>query len=430
MKLVLENIRSFVGRHEVPIKPLTILTGENSSGKTTFLSTLSAVCSPDYPQQAKFNDPPYNLGSFDTIATYKGGPHGRAKFFSIGYIGEPDSKGNAAEMAATYISEQGQVELSKFTIRSNAGELDLNLGAMDGKDHSVRLVRFNRKKRTSSAFQIDKDLLRTTSQSIQGILRNHFVDSTRSFKSYYVWSSAISEMFSSVEPTRALSIAPIRTKPSRTYDQVTDDFNPEGSHIPLILARVLSEGRSTKQKRPLVAALERFGDESGLFKHISVKKLGVSVSDPFQVMVTSAGRPANILDVGYGVSQALPVVVQSVLLAESRLLLLQQPEVHLHPKAQAALGTFFVDLITEADKRFVIETHSDYIVDRVRQEVAAGRVSSDEVVILFFEKTGTETTIYPINLDKYGNIVGAPPSYRSFFLREELNLLNRTGGND
>ena len=107
------------------------------------------------------------------------------------------------------------------------------------------------------------------------------------------------------------------------------------------------------------------------------------------------------------------------------MLLLQQPEVHLHPRAQAALGTFFVDLINSEGKEFVIETHSDYIVDRIRQEVAMGRLPCDSVVILYLEKAGIETAVYPLSLDRSGNIVGAPPSYREFFLREEMSLLTR-----
>jgi predicted ATPase len=161
-----------------------------------------------------------------------------------------------------------------------------------------------------------------------------------------------------------------------------------------------------------------------LFNSVEVKRLGENPGDPFQVMVMVAGKPTNMVDVGYGVSQALPVVIQSVLAAEERLILIQQPEVHLHPKAQASLGSFFVDMVVDAGKHFVVETHSDYIVDRIRQEVAAGKIKPDAVQLLFFEKKGIKTTVYPLTLDEMGNIGDAPPSYRKFFLKEELNLFN------
>jgi predicted ATPase len=125
------------------------------------------------------------------------------------------------------------------------------------------------------------------------------------------------------------------------------------------------------------------------------------------------------------VSQSLPVVVECILSHPNGVMFLQQPEVHLHPKAQAALGTLFVDLIAGSSRTFVVETHSDYLVDRVRQEVAKGRISADDVLILFFDKPKLETTVYPIRLDENGNVLDPPPAYREFFLREELNLLNR-----
>jgi predicted ATPase len=108
------------------------------------------------------------------------------------------------------------------------------------------------------------------------------------------------------------------------------------------------------------------------------------------------------------------------------MLLLQQPEVHLHPRAQAALGSFFVQLVATQKKKFVIETHSDFLVDRIRREVAKGVLSSDAVRILFFERRHGVTKIYSIAIDGYGNLRGAPSTYRQFFLEEEDALLERT----
>ena len=150
--------------------------------------------------------------------------------------------------------------------------------------------------------------------------------------------------------------------------------------------------------------------------------MGKHLTDPFQIQVSVAGPPANLTDVGYGVSQALPVVVQSVLRSKRSIYLLQQPEVHLHPRAQAALGTFFANLVFRGDRTFVVETHSDHLVDRVRYEIAQGRIPANQVIILFFDKPKLETEVTSIELDDQGNVVNAPPSYRRFFLEEELKL--------
>ena len=121
----------------------------------------------------------------------------------------------------------------------------------------------------------------------------------------------------------------------------------------------------------------------------------------------------------------MPVAVQSILLSPRQRLLMQQPEVHLHPRAQAALGTLFARLVGTQSKQLVVETHSDQIVDRVRMAVAGGILSKDAVVILFLEKRDGRSVVYPIEMDELGNLLNVPASYRQFFLDEDIALLSR-----
>jgi predicted ATPase len=153
--------------------------------------------------------------------------------------------------------------------------------------------------------------------------------------------------------------------------------------------------------------------------------LGDQITDPIQVMVVHHGHAANLVDVGYGVSQVLPIVVESLLTNSASTLLMQQPEVHLHPQAQAALGSLLVDVCAQKKKQLIIETHSDFIIDRVVQEVAWGKIDPSEVSILYFEKENGATITHPISLDELGNILDAPSSYRQSFLDEELNYLRK-----
>jgi predicted ATPase len=132
----------------------------------------------------------------------------------------------------------------------------------------------------------------------------------------------------------------------------------------------------------------------------------------------------NIVDVGYGVSQILPLVVELVRGARDRLYMLQQPEVHLHPRAQAELGSLFGALVKAQSKRFLVETHSDYIIDRVRMDVRDKKsIRPEDVMILFFEMHKEGARIHPIEVDAEGNLVNAPPTYRRFFLEEERRFL-------
>ena len=113
-------------------------------------------------------------------------------------------------------------------------------------------------------------------------------------------------------------------------------------------------------------------------------------------------------------------LVDPMLQNKETLFLMQQPEVHLHPRAQAQIGSYLGKMIKEFKHQFVVETHSDYLIDRVRMDVRDGMyLRPKDVTILYFQKTGAASKIYRLGLDKNGNIIDPPPGYRDFFLREE-----------
>ena len=218
-----------------------------------------------------------------------------------------------------------------------------------------------------------------------------------------------------------ISIAPLRSKPKRTYDPVGENASPEGEHIPMLLMRLDRTKKS--QWDSLHDHLVDFGVQSGLFSDIKVKRHGKQMSDPFQLQVkVRSGSHANIVDVGYGVSQSLPILVD-LMNASRQTFLLQQPEVHLHPRGQAELANLFVQSWKAQKNRFLIETHSDHVVDRVRIAVRLGELKPDDVSILYFEPKRNSVQIHNLSLDKQGNLLDAPPAYRDFFLRETDRLL-------
>ena len=198
--------------------------------------------------------------------------------------------------------------------------------------------------------------------------------------------------------------------------------SPEGGHVPSVLAELAA--RSPEKWAAIRKELELFGVASRLFEEISVQRKGKKLSDPFQVGVTHGKRKAfNLADVGYGVSQVLPIIFE-LLAAEADTFLLQQPEVHLHPRAQAALGSFIVDLFERRKKHFVIETHSDYLLDRIRMDIR-DRYSglARDVLVLFFDSGKKHPAIHPMEIDSSGNFKSVPEGYRAFFMAEEQRFL-------
>ncbi|MFN0147595.1 MAG: AAA family ATPase [Dehalococcoidia bacterium] len=222
--------------------------------------------------------------------------------------------------------------------------------------------------------------------------------------------------------SRARAFGPVRTQPERTYDPVKRIPDAAGQHIPLFLAQALGNtGKAANEA--LSHALANFGQAAGLWSALDVRRFGDD-GDPFQLIVTIAKAKRNLIDVGYGVSQVLPIIVELITAAPNSTFLIQQPEVHLHPRAQAALASLFARLAKERDIQIIVETHSDHFIDRVRMDVRDGKaLSPDEVSLLYFELQKGASKIYPIRFDELGNVLDAPSTYRQFFLKEEMRFL-------
>lgn len=422
----IEHVRCFAAAQSIPIRPLTLLVGENSSGKSTFLAVASALFERDrFPLRPSFNEPPFNLGNFETIATYKGGKYGRDESFTIGFSFGTEGEQYFREIKGTYVRDQGKPALSRLHAKSSLGSIDIEV-----TDHKIsgNVTIQSTKGTTNIGIQDVSDVPEgltsiLLTNNLTTLLLMFTLQNRKEVESDLV-PGLLKLSESLLRPfAQSFALAPIRTRPKRTYDELSEDYSPEGDHVPKLLARLLNEEPRSEPARRVREAILKFGKESGLFRNVEVKKLGKGSDDPFQVQIGVGGPKVNMIDVGYGVSQSLPVVVQSVLPPQSSLLLIQQPEVHLHPRAQAALGTFFAELAATGKGTLLIETHSDYLIDRVRQEVAKGTLDPNKVLILFFDKPGIEATVFPIHLDRLGNVEDAPDHYRDFFLREELNTL-------
>ena len=229
-----------------------------------------------------------------------------------------------------------------------------------------------------------------------------------------------------------VSLSPIRSKPKRTYDPIRETSTPEGIEIPVTL-RKLSD--IEKDWKYIHKKLIQFGKTSGLFSDVTVKKYGKSIGEPFQLQFKIRGFQSNIMDVGYGVSQILPLLVRLFYPKKkdshgfeflfnhiTNRFLLQQPEVHLHPKAQAEFTSLLIENIKQ-NNSFLIETHSDYMLDRTSIEIRKKNISPDEVSLIYLEPTKQGVKAHNISFDKEGNLIGVPKGYRDFFIKESNSFL-------
>ena len=192
--------------------------------------------------------------------------------------------------------------------------------------------------------------------------------------------------------------------------------------MPMVLMNLSTSEQSRWQE--LKTKLENFGKASGLFTDIRVRKLGrSSMSDPFQLQIKVRGPRGNIVDVGYGISQILPILVRILTTRRSTRFLLQQPEVHLHPKGQAELVSLLIDMAKNSDHVFIVETHSEAMINRARIEIMEGGVKPKDISLIYLEPEGNKVKVHNISFDKKANMIGVPDSYGDFFLQEHEKLL-------
>lgn len=432
--LWLEGVRCFKEEQALPIRPITLLVGENSTGKSTVLSMIRAAWDVAFAHsEPDFNEQPFDLGGFDSIAHYHGGQAKRAHEFTIGAEFDLQrqhtrSPANRAALrrrvTGTFTERAGQPLLARWETSSE----DFVLLAEEDESRKVQVTLTKKGQEIFSESSDDRPKSLSFQAAVQFVVQNALLGPKAAQRRKQLDASVFELMpggFSSAVPPRPIAGAPIRSKPERTYNPRRETQEPEGSHTPMQLATL--HATSKEEFETLARELVRYGREANLFSKIDVKRLGKKAGDPFQVLIAVEKFAFNMRDVGYGVSQILPILVDTLTAPTQQTFLLQQPEVHLHPRAQAALGSLLVEQAGTRRQTFIVETHSDYLLDRVRMDVRQKRssksISSTDVIILYFERVAGKATVQPIELDEQGNLSNPPPHYRDFFLNEERKLL-------
>jgi hypothetical protein len=128
----------------------------------------------------------------------------------------------------------------------------------------------------------------------------------------------------------------------------------------------------------------------------------------------------SIADVGFGVSQVLPVIVALLVAAPGQVVYLEQPEIHLHPRAQVALGQILVDAANRG-VRVIVETHSDLLLRAVQTLVATDQISNDKVIFHWFARSVKDgmTKISSAEPDKAGAFGDWPEDFDDVYLKAE-----------
>jgi len=433
--LYIDNFRGFSDTL-IPINFVNFFVGENSTGKTSVLALLSLLASPQFWFSHDFNSCHHNFGDFNDIISANATDK---KTFRIGYfVTTANNKVNGSNFRAillTYKEREGLPDIYYFSQVKHGIILNIIMGKNSIRYHidDFSVVKGNQ----------------NTIKDIFNRMRNFHETHTTGFKrpklpkglqsKAFRWPMMMSiaaqltedkktdidlEVFQipSFFTTNIVWLAPIRTQPERTYDGFEKTFSPDGEHTPYLLRKILN--KRSKKAEKFTKALKKFGKDSGLFQKVCIRRFGKDAKSPFELQVILSKEPLRINSVGYGVSQALPVVAELLSHGDDTWYAIQQPEVHLHPRAQAALGDLIFNLAKSESKHFLIETHSDFTIDRYRNNYSTKQKANIEAQVLFFERINGGNKVTPIPIMPNGDYSSDQPrSYRDFFLKEQMSIL-------
>ena len=365
-KIRLKNYRCFRDEQTARLAPLTLLVGENSTGKTSFMALIRVLWDVAYGHQfPDFKKDPYDLGSFDELVHNRGERDSRVKVFEAGFNATPGNEMTVRDgtycFEVTFANNKTAPVITRRRLTCNDAWIEDRV-----EIKQPRQIRFGTPKGswqhyTYSARHVAKDVDYDMIDSFF-VLYTHLRSAIKNPEDHPdlvpLGDSDLPveedlklirrlgyldhfEMPTMGDRLRAYASAPVRSKPRRTYDPSRPTPDPEGENIPMYLASLYF--REQSQWKDLKHALETFGKTAGLFDEISIRPLGKRDSDPFQVQVRKfggrlKGPRRNLIDMGYGVSQVLPVITELLRRDAPAMFLLQQPEVHLHPSAPGRSG--------------------------------------------------------------------------------------------
>lgn len=365
-QLTLKNFRCFREEQKARLAPLTLLIGENSTGKTSFLAMLRALWDVARRQRIPdFKEEPYDLGSFDEIIHSRRGTAGRAGTFGGGFVFSsrgPDGRAEELRRFEVAFGKRGTIPVPVRRLLADGdgkvwtemslgqeGSWELTFGTPKGhwkmnEPLGIGLPSISDTHMTPFFFLtgLVLDAVQVAERGGSGRLGFTGLQGAEEPEAddvELIRRLCHSEIGFYREPLYAS--APVRSKPRRTYDPSNPSRDPEGDFMPMYLANIYSQDR--EKWKNLKHALEKFGESAGLFNELSVTPLGKTSSGPFQIQIRRFDRKVkgshrNLIDVGYGVSQVLPIITELLRDDVAPAVLLQQPEVHLHPSAQAALA--------------------------------------------------------------------------------------------
>ena len=229
-------------------------------------------------------------------------------------------------------------------------------------------------------------------------------------------------------------LGPLREYPRRSYiwsGERPQDVGLSGEEaIPALLAaraEGLTSPRLVNVKRshkPIEQRILEWLQEMELIDSFSLEPIAENRKDyEFRVKKSPNSSEVLITDVGFGVSQLLPVLVLCYYAPENSTIILEQPEIHLHPKVQADLADVLIDVVKNRNVQIILESHSGLLLHRLQRRIAEEQIAAEDTALYFCQINDGTSEIERLKVDEYGNIRNWP---QDFFGDDIGDLVEKT----
>lgn len=466
----LENYKCFKklkvdDQEELEIAPLTVLCGVNSSGKSSILKSLlilkqsyenaydsnSLLLNGDYTSNGTFTDVVNNGNKDNFIIQNKfkidnGGfliKEERSTLKEISDIFNLNSD-NISCVLITVKIDVRKKKLTKLYITDNAIQnYTININ-MRFKNNSESTATIQLKIRTDNYYDVEIDSFPHANHTVlkkcicyfDGLkLVNLYFDKdeTTDFVDYSIFANIFSLFrIVALQYKGIRYIAPLRNEPARATLLLQDQNNVglHGEFTPQIIASNLDKELSAilppfndifslkSQKKNFIDVLNSWSD------YLCIDKISPYLQENSDSIKLLIGNH-NIADVGFGVSQVLPIITTGLLMKTRESLILQQPEIHLHPKMQMNFADYLISLAVR-NKNIIIETHSDHIINRIVRRVLEDKTSrlNGFIKIYFIDKNNLEEPAKHLKIDRVRGFVDAPEDFFSQFSSETMKIFS------
>ena len=401
-QIQLKNVKAWRESGAVTLAPVTMLLGTNSSGKSTLLQSLlllkQTVASPDRTIHLNLGGDEahdfFNFGDFDNVLTH--GANAPRQFeLAFNFRRPGDERVQEGQFACSY----GQTSSGAVAIQ----ELTLSTVAR----------RFRAIRRDKGAYSLMVD------DEAQPRAKGRLLAPERSIA---LPAEAIALLGADGSHLQDLSLAirreleaivylgPLRRKPERDYVWNKSKPGEVGSDGHKVMEALLASALlKAEDQGETLDGVSRWLKKMGVAEKIEVRQVGRS--SRYELVIHKDGVAANLRDVGIGISQVLPVLTVAYFVPRGSTVLLEEPEIHLHPLAQSVLAEMFVEVSKQRDVQFIVETHSEHLFRRMQTLIARRKTNTQKCRMLFVERQGADAVLRLLDVDEFGTVKNWPPNF-------------------